>query len=108
MAPKPKAAEKPEEKVVKPIINGKAVRRKKPLGSRFREMFLGDTDQGVIEYVLGEVMVPALKEMVTEAVSQGIERMIFGESRPGRRRTSSSSAFGNTNYTTYSRYSSSK
>ena len=109
MAPKPKPAEKPEEKVVKPITSGKVVRRKKPLGVRLREMFIGDSDQGVVEYVLGEVMVPALKEMVTDAVSQGIERMIFGENRPNRKRSSGSSGpFGNTGYTNYNRYSSNK
>lgn len=105
----PKAAgdESVPEKKKGPIVSGKVSRRKKPLGVRFREMFLADSDQSVFDYIVGDVLVPALKDMMTDAVSQGFERMIYGETRPNRRR-SSSTAFGGTNYTNYNnRYSNS-
>ena len=44
-----------------------------------------------------EVLVPALKNMVSDAVSQGFERILFGEARPR-----SSARSGRTNYSTYS------
>jgi hypothetical protein len=110
LSPKAINDEKPEEKVVKKITSGNATRRKKPLGFRFREMFLGDDSQGVLEYVFGEVLVPALKDMVTDAVSQGIERMIFGETRPSNRRhtSSGSGTFGSTSRVRYDKYSSNR
>lgn len=109
--PRPAQPEKPPEKVVTKIVEGTVSRRKKPLGARLREMFFADSEVSVLDYVMGEVLVPAFKDMVTDAVSQGFERMIYGETRPGRRRpnSSSSGAFGsNPNRVDYSRYSSSR
>lgn len=108
LAPKPAAAEKAEEKHVQKVVTGNVIRKKKPLGKRFREMFLGDDSQGVVEYVFADVLVPALKDMVTDAVSQGMERMIFGETRANNRRSkpSGGGAFGSPNRVAYDRYSS--
>jgi hypothetical protein len=98
------------EKKTSPIVSGKVTRRKKPLGVRLREMFFADSEQSVFDYIFGDVLVPAMKDMITDAVSQGVERMVFGETRPNRRRQTSSGAFGgNSNYTNYNnRYSSSQ
>ena len=51
--------EKPVEKVVPRVVEGNATRRKKPLGKRIREMFLPDGEGSVMDFVLGEVLVPA-------------------------------------------------
>jgi hypothetical protein len=101
-------AEKAPEKVILRVVEGDVVRRKRPLGTRIREMFLGDDTKGVAEYVITDVLVPAWKDMVADAVSQGIERMIFGETRPpGRRGGTRSSTFNNnTGHVNYSRYGS--
>lgn len=96
-----------EEKVVLKVVTGDVIRRKKPLGSRMREMFFGDDTKGVVEYVLQDVLVPALKDMIADAGSQGLERMIFGENRsPSGRSNGRPSAFGGSNHTNYRQYSS--
>lgn len=98
----------PEEKVVLKVIEGGVVRKKKTFSSRIREMFVADDGRGVIESVMGDILVPALKDMVADSVSQGIERMIFGDARPRRRPSSGSGSFGNSNHsshTNYTRYS---
>lgn len=106
--PKADEAEKPSEKVVPRVVEGNVTRRKRPLGKRVREMFLADGDGTVMDFVFGEVLVPALKDMVTDAVSQGFERMIYGDSRASMRRNRSSGAFGSTQaHVAYNRYSSS-
>lgn len=89
------------------VTKGMVIRRKKTLGSRFREVFFGGDTKGVLEYITGDVMVPALKDLIADSVSQGIERMIFGEVRGNSRRNSRSSSFGSGNVVNYSRYSSS-
>jgi hypothetical protein len=96
-----------EEKVVPKVVTGEATRRKKPISSRFREMFFGDDTKGVFDYVVGDVLVPALKDMIADSVSQGVERMVFGESRTASRRSPGSrpGAFGNSNRTNYTNYS---
>jgi hypothetical protein len=103
-------AKKPELKVVEKVIDGPVVRRKKSLGARIREM-LFDGREGVLEYVIQDVLVPAFKDTISDAVSTGVERLVFGEDAKTRPRRSSnrSSVFGNNsgNHTNYTRYSSS-
>lgn len=81
--------EETKEKVKEKVIKGEAVTRKKPLGKKFMEVFFGGTSKGVMDYVVFDVIVPAAKDMFADAVSQGIERMIYGEARstPRNRRS---------------------
>lgn len=72
---------KPEKNVEK-IISGDVVARKKPIGKRISEAFTGDDAQAAGNYVLFEVVLPTFKSMLSEAVSQGVERMLFGDARP--------------------------
>lgn len=101
-------AVEPEEKVVTKIIKGGSIRRKPSLSKRFREMFFAEVDerQGIVDYVVGDIMVPALKDMIMDSFQQGMERTFYGTSRP-RRNSSKTSTFGNTTRTPYDRYSSS-
>lgn len=78
----------PSKPKVQKVVTGDVIRRKKPLGKRFRETFIGGEDiQSVFQYVTIEVLAPAAKDMLADAISQGAERMIFGESRNRGRRT---------------------
>jgi hypothetical protein len=100
----PEQEESTEEKVVLKVVTGNVVRRKKPLGNRFMETFFGGDGHSVVDYVIKDVLLPAAKDMVADAVSQGIERMIFGESRaPGGRRASARGI--NNGPVNYGRYS---
>ena len=91
-------------KKVEKITVGEVTRRKKPLGRRFLDTFFGGDAKGVLGYVLMDVLVPAAKDMAADAVSQGIERMIFGEARSTSRRTGARPG-GNNSYVSYNRYS---
>jgi hypothetical protein len=84
----PAATEKPEKKIEK-VVSGEVVRRKQPFSKRLRSIFMGGDSQSVKDYVMLEVIVPAFKDTIADAVTGGIERMIFGENyRPGPRRGS--------------------
>lgn len=107
--PRAEEPKKPDLKVVEKVIEGSVVRRKKTLGARLREM-LFDGREGVLEYVIQDVLVPAFKDTISDAVSTGVERLVFGEEAKTRPRRSSNrpSVFGNSgNHTNYTRYSSS-
>jgi len=95
-------AEPKAEKKVEQVYTGAVVRRKKPLSKRFAEIFVAGDGQSVIGYIFKDVLVPSIQEMVTTAATQGIERMIFGESRT---RTPSRS-FGRAGHVSYNGYSS--
>lgn len=92
-----------EPKKVDKVVEGEVLRRKKPLGKRFAETFVGGDAKSVWHYVLFDVLIPAAKDTAADAVSQGIEKMLFGEARSASRRGGSrpSTAGG---YVSYNRY----
>lgn len=70
-----------EKKPVERVTTGSVRRRKRSLGRRFSEFIAGDDTKGVMEYVFMDVLIPAGKDMIADAVSQGVERKLFGEIR---------------------------
>jgi hypothetical protein len=89
----PAAPPVPEKKVpeknIQKVVSGEVIQRKPSLGKRFKNLFLSGDSQSVKDYVLGEVLVPALKDTIADAVTSGIERIVFGDNvRPGGRRGS--------------------
>ena len=94
----------PEKKIEK-VVTGEVQTRKKPLGKRFRETFAGADSKSVLEYVVMDVMVPAAKDMIADAVSQGVERKLFGEVRSSSRRAGGYGGFrpGGQGFTAYNR-----
>lgn len=90
--PAAKAVEAPKQeapkKEIKKVVSGEVVQRKPSLMKRAKGVFLGGDSHSVKDYVLLEVIIPALKDTIADAVTGGIERMVFGENaRPGRRST---------------------
>lgn len=69
-----------QEKVVEKVVTGDAVLVPKGIGWKFRHIFLGGTAKQAARYVTGEVLLPALRNLVFDVVSKGSERFIFGES----------------------------
>lgn len=93
-----------EPKKVERVTSAGAVRRKKSLGSRFRATFIGGDARTASDYVITQVLVPAIKDLLVEAGQSAIEKLIHGESRAGRRSRSGPMA-GPSGYVTYNRMS---
>lgn len=72
------AKSKPEKKVEK-VVTGEVVQKHKTIGERFRGIFLGGELKPVTKYIAAEVLLPALRNMIVDATSKGVERMIYGE-----------------------------
>lgn len=66
---------------VEPVVTGKVVTRKKPLGKRIVEAFTGDDAMTAGDYVLFEVMIPAAKATFVDAIQETAERLFFGDVR---------------------------
>lgn len=90
-----------EDKHIEPVVSD-AVRRKKPLRKKFSEVFIAGSAKTAIGYALWEVLLPAAKDTVVEVITQGVEKLFFGDSR---RRGSSPPQSGPTGYVSYNRYS---
>lgn len=73
----------PEDHGIKgPIISGGAVERKEPLRKKFLSAYAGDSAQSVGNYLLMDVVIPSTKNLIADLVTQGINRILFGTSRP--------------------------
>lgn len=89
-----------EKEKLQQITEGVVVRRKPPLGKRLRETFIGGDSKSVWGYVVMAVLIPAVKDMMSDAISQGVDRTLFGDSRPRSRRGGSrgGSSYGHVAY----------
>lgn len=96
---KGKSEAKPEKKVER-VTSTEAIKRKKSLGKQFSETFIGGDAKSAANYMAFGVLIPALRDALADAASQGIERLIFGESKT--RRPSSSMATGHVSYNRFS------
>lgn len=94
-----------EEKKVEKVIEGSVVRRKKPLGRRFGELFVVGDSHSVGQYLVLEVIIPAIRDLVVDTVTQGVERSIFGESTraPSRRGPGQRPSHGPGGYVSYNK-----
>lgn len=106
----PSNAKNPQNKPkIEKVVQGEVSRKKRSLGKRLKETFIGGDSRSVIEYVFLDVLVPAAKDMFTDAASQGFERLIYGEDRARNRRTGyRPGPIVSSGYTNYTRYSSNK
>lgn len=97
----------PREKI-EPVTSAEAVRRKRGLGQRFKETFVGGDARTALHYMLGEVILPAIQDTMIEAFQGGVERLIRGESTRHRRVSSSSNGLGHVAYNRYAQPSTSR
>lgn len=92
--------EKEEKKAIVPLkVN--ASTRKKPLFQRMKSSMGGDSARSVMGYVVLDVIIPSIQQMVVESVQQGVERLIMGDSRPNSRNRSHRRSYGTPAYTRY-------
>lgn len=93
-----------EKKEIKAVVNGKVTKKKKGIGSKIGAVLFDDNNVGdVKEYVIFDVIVPAVKNAISNAITGGIDMLLFGERRSDSSRSSESRG-----YTSYSSRSTSR
>lgn len=63
----------------------KIIRKKSTITQSIAKAFVGDGKNGVGSYILYDVLVPAFKSLITDAVTSGVEMLVYGEAK-GRTR----------------------
>lgn len=89
-----KAQAEPREQL-KPVTSASAGRRKKGLGRQFKETFFGGNGKDALTYMGEEVVVPAIRDLIYNALHSGLDQMVYGGSR--RRGGAHSGPVGSTN-----------
>lgn len=80
--------------------------RKKGLGAKFKDTFIGDSAESVGQYVLFDVIVPRVKDLLFDIIVGGSERSLFGSStRSSRGSRGRSQLVSKTDYSGISRNS---
>jgi hypothetical protein len=101
---------KEETKKIEKVVTGSVIQKKKSLGKKFMETFIGEDIKNVKSYVIFDVVIPAAKDTIsdivqgiTDTIQGSIEVSLFGETR---RRSSRSSRDRGGSYVSYNSYSS--
>lgn len=76
-----------EKKVEKAPLTSKVISRKKPIGARLKTIFFGGDVDSAGRYIVAEVLIPAFRNVVVDAASKGVERMVYGDSGQSRPRS---------------------
>lgn len=85
-----------EKRVEKPVVTGKVVTKKQSKLRKFTDEFISEDAKNVKSYVFGEVLIPAIKKAISDIVTDGIDIILYGESRRGgKRSTSDRVSYGN-------------
>lgn len=81
---KEQANPSPEKKVERVVV-GEVVVKKKNIGRKLKDLFIEADFKTVVRYVAYEVLLPAARNMIVDASTKGVERMMYGESAIRRR-----------------------
>lgn len=98
---KSRAEQEEPKKVVKKVISGTVVKKKKTFWRRLTDAIFGEDVDSVSSYVVHDVLIPAAKNTLSDIVTGGIEMLLFGgDSRPNRARRSNRGG----SYVSYNNY----
>lgn len=89
VGPKAKKEVSPDDPDGKPklekVVGERVILKRKGPLHRFKNLLIGGDMKSVTTYVFGDVLLPALKNMAYDTLSEGGKRLIFGDSGPRRR-----------------------
>lgn len=71
-----------ERKKLEPVVKGK--RKKKSAGKLLMDSFIHEDSQSISEFIVYDVVIPALKDMFFEMITGSSSRILFGDDRGSR------------------------
>ena len=86
-----------EKKKIEKVVKGKVKTKPKSGITKFTEVFISEDAANVKSYIVMDVLIPAIKKAISDIVRNGIDMILYGDSKRG----SSNSAY--ISYRDYSR-----
>ena len=77
-----------DDKHIEPVAQGTKVSKGKSKARRIAEIFVGGDLKETAEHVRDDVAIPALKNFLYDSLSEGLQRILWGETKNDRRRNS--------------------
>lgn len=90
-----KSAVSDSEKKITAVVSGGAKTRKKSEAKKLANTFISEDAGNVKNYILGDVLIPAIKKALCDIVTDGIEIILYGNTDHSR------SAFNHSKTSTY-------
>ena len=78
---------KPEDRKIEKVVTGVVKTKKKSKISQAMDNFISEDAKNVKSYVLGEVLIPAIKKAISDIVTDGIDIILYGEARGRNKRS---------------------
>lgn len=75
-----------EPRHVEQVTQAEATLKKTPLGQKFKNTFISGDAKTTVGYVFQNVIMPQIKDLLVDSVTQGFERLVRGDSYSGSRR----------------------
>lgn len=88
---KSKEANKEEKKLEK-VVSGKVKVKQKGEAQRFAENFISEDAHNVKSYIWGDILVPSIKKIISEIVTNSIDMILYGETGHSHSRSSSNNS----------------
>ena len=77
-----------DDKHIEAVAQGTKVSKSKSKARRIAEIFVGGDLKETAEHVRDDVAIPALKNFLYDSLSEGLQRILWGETKNDRRRNS--------------------
>lgn len=78
---KKEAAQKPPKDIQK-VISGGVKSKEQPMAKKMAKSFLADDISNVKSYILLDVLIPTIKEAISQIIKNGSDMLIFGDVKP--------------------------
>lgn len=90
--------EKAPEKRAQKVVTGQVITKKKSGLSKLANEFISEDAKNIKSYVLGEVLIPAVKKAISDIITNGIDMILYGGRGGGGSKRSSADRVSYRNY----------
>ncbi len=97
----PGSDDEKEKPQVKPVVKGHVKQAKKPARKRFMESLGVEDGRTVGDYLVWDVILPAVKDTISEVFKKGIDAFLYGSTRPASRNVERRGGTSRVSYNSY-------
>lgn len=94
-AARPETSAQEEPPRAERITTAEADRRKRGLAQKFKGVFINGNARDTTDYIVSDIVVPAVRDMIYDAFEGGLQRLIYGESNRSGRRSPAPNPYSN-------------
>ncbi len=97
-AQKPESTEVAEPAKLEKVVNGPVKVKKRSGIKKMADEFIKEDAESVKSYIFMDILLPAMKKAISDVISNGVDMLLYGETRGGRRNNSSTSRISYRSY----------